>query len=168
MLMRSKKARPKFDERKGIRILSFKGMPWYLIEQGPFEQGRDRPIVWAREEGKTYLVCPICRAINEIDTCGMFINVRDLDSNLCVVCSSCASHFWCSLIGWLDKETRRFMRRNHETCPFCEKSATLFRNERICRFPHRAPRLMDIYFCCGFFWPKSSSASAPIEEAKSR
>jgi TPP-dependent indolepyruvate ferredoxin oxidoreductase alpha subunit len=34
----------------------------------------------------------------------MIINGRDLDSDVCEICSECHSHFWCSLIGWVDRK----------------------------------------------------------------
>jgi hypothetical protein len=140
------------------------GYSWYLIERGPFEQGKDRPIVWGREEETTYIVCPICRAINKINTRGMTIKGRKLDSSDCVVCSSCKTHFWFSLIGWVEKETRRFMRSNPGVCPFCKKQATPSRYGVTC-FARKTYFHRDFYSCCGFYWPKSSSASAPIEKA---
>jgi hypothetical protein len=154
MITRPKLIRFRFDVKRCVLRCDGSGYSWYLIERGPIEQGKDRPIVWGREEETTYIVCPICRAINTINTNAMIINRRDLDSNLCVVCSSCKSHFWCSLIGWLDKETRRFMRNNPETCPFCKEHVTpsLY---SVAYFMQQR-RFYDRYFysCCGFYWPK--------------
>jgi hypothetical protein len=154
LLTRPKLSLFKLDEKTGLyRLRSYAGYSWYLIERGTIKQGKDRLIVWGREEETTYIVCPICRAISTLDTSAMIINRRDLDSNLCVVCSSCKSHFWCSLIGWVEKETGRFMKRNPETCPFCKKHV-IPRGYEVTHFMRETYFYRYFYCCCGFYWPK--------------
>jgi hypothetical protein len=168
MMKRPRLGRFHLDEMSGLLMCISRPFGyWFLIKRGPFERGKNRPILWEADEGRTYVVCPLCREISKLDTSGMIINGRDLDSNRCIVCPNCYSRFWFSLIGWVDKETHRFMRNNPETCPFCKEHVTPSRCTvtYFMRQEHFYDR--DFYFCCGFYWPKSSSASAPIEEAKS-
>jgi hypothetical protein len=166
MLTRPKLSLFKLDEETGLyRFVSRAGYSWYLIERGPIEQGKKRPIVWAREEGKTYLVCPICRAVNEIDTRRMIINERDLDSNECVICSKCKTHFWCSLIGWVEKESREFMRRNPGVCPLCNRRDYVT-SDIVTLISFENPECwerMDLCCChdCRYFWPRNTSEAEP-------
>jgi Zn ribbon nucleic-acid-binding protein len=171
MMTRPQFNRFDWDGRRGLyRFVSHAGYSWYLIEPGLiepgliepglFEQGKDRPIIWAREEGETYLVCPICRAINKIDTVHMFINDRDLDSPECVICSSCKSHFWCSLIGWVEKASREFMRRNPGVCPLCNRRDYVT-SDIVTLISFENPgcqERMDLCYCndCRYFWPSEA------------